>query len=86
MAIALPDELFGLVLDALLSGTTFAELVANTAGFGVKDREDALRWWVRRQPVGERLASFDGSDRELEMIIEHIEGKRMWRHEVDASG
>jgi hypothetical protein len=73
---SLPTELWLSVRDALIEGTTFAEFVCNTRGFAAEERAEALRIWLEQQVAGERLASFEGTKEELEIITDYAHGER----------
>jgi hypothetical protein len=65
-----------LVRDVLPEGTTFAVFVRNTRGFRAEGRVDALHMWLQQQPVGKLLATFEGTEEELEVLLKHVKGKR----------
>jgi hypothetical protein len=69
------------VRDALVAGTTFAEFVVNTRGFAVEDQAEALRVWVQQQRWGGETVSFEGTREEVQVIVDNIDGNRMWQHE-----
>ena len=74
----LPAELQLEVRDALVAGTTFAELVYNTRGLEVEQQAGALRRWLSAQAVGARLEAFRGTEEEIGFVGDHVQGKCLW--------
>jgi hypothetical protein len=46
--------------------------------FAAEDREKGQLWWKEWQLAGEQLAFFDATKEELEVIINYVQGKRMF--------
>jgi hypothetical protein len=63
------------VQEALVMQTTFSEFVWNTRWLG-EDRTFALKAWLREQEVGKPLHVFEGSEEELKVVRDHVEGMR----------
>ena len=74
--IRLPAELRLEVRDALVAGTTFAELVYNTRGLRAEEQAGALRRWLRwKSSAREHCEGFEGAWEELGFVVNHVQGK-----------
>jgi hypothetical protein len=70
----LPAELWSKVDTHIVSGTTFGEFVAYTKHWTEKQRSGTLKDWIQRQPVDERLGSFEGTSEEIKVVMEYLDG------------
>ena len=60
-------------LEGLVPGTMpFSEFVLRSCRL-VESRRDALRAWIRRQPL-EKLLYFEGNQGELDVVKQHADG------------
>lgn len=71
--VRLPKDLVLCVQDALIAGTTFAELVSAIRGLG-ESRRNLLASWLREQHEGVCLAPFEGTVEQLLFVRDHVEG------------
>jgi hypothetical protein len=46
--------------------------------FAAEDRDKGELWWKEWQLAAEQLAPFDGRKEELEVIMNYVQGKRMF--------
>jgi hypothetical protein len=56
-------------------GTTLLRFVENMVGVSANSGADALRLWMRRQAGGERVVVCEGSEEELHVTTEDVEGE-----------
>jgi hypothetical protein len=68
-------ETLALVRGAAEVETTFTDFVVRMRGFG-RWRGEVLSLWLERQPAGVVPVPFEGSEEELGVIGEHLEGER----------
>jgi hypothetical protein len=66
-----------LVLEALVSGTTFSEFVWNTRCLG-EARRFALKAWLRQQAATDTLCGFEGTKEQLSVLLDYVQGGHMY--------
>jgi hypothetical protein len=72
----LPRELWSVVLEQIVGGVRFTELVDGIRNFPVEWREQGLRMWLRMQKDRVRLGRFGGTGLYSAFVREHMECER----------